>query len=147
MLASIDYDFFSIQTLRGEIVCGSDMDSWPTYRTDTTSHYLRHQAEIMTELVPCLGGTKFMRQWAGLTDMTPDMAPIMEGNYPVREYFMDIGWGYFGFKSGPIAGRYMARFMAHGERPALLKPFALDRFKCHRFLGETTRSVYYGPWN
>ncbi len=101
----------------------------------------------MTELVPCLGGTKFMRQWAGLTDMTPDMAPIMEGNYPVREYFMDIGWGYFGFKSGPIAGRYMARFMAHGERPALLKPFALDRFKCHRFLGETTRSVYYGPWN
>jgi sarcosine oxidase subunit beta len=147
VFSSIDYDFFSNQTLRGEIVCGSDMDHWPSYATSTSAHYIRHQAQIMTEVMPCLKGIKFMRHWAGLTDMTPDMAPILDGNDPVKGYFMDVGWGYFGFKSGPVAGRYMARFMASGERPQILKPFALRRFEAHRFLGETTRPVYYGPWN
>lgn len=147
VFSSIDYDFFSNQTLRGEIVCGSDMDHWPSYTTSTSAHYMRHQAQIMTEVMPCLKGVKFMRHWAGLTDMTPDMAPILDGNDPVKGYFMDIGWGYFGFKSGPVAGRHMARFIATGERPDILRPFNLRRFEQHRFMGETTRPVFYGPWN
>jgi len=147
VISSIDYDFFSNQTLRGEIVCGSDMDHWPRYTTSTSAHFLKHQAEIMTEVMPCLKSIKFMRQWAGLTDMTPDMAPILDGNNPVRGYFMDVGWGYFGFKSGPIAGRYMARFIATGQRPDILQPFKLNRFKQHCFIGETTRPIFYGPWN
>ena len=147
VLSSIDYDFFSNQTIRGEIVCGSDMDHWPSYSTSTTARYLRHQAQIMTEVMPCLKNIKFMRQWAGLTDMTPDMAPVLEGNAPVKGYFMDVGWGYFGFKSGPIAGRYMAEYVATDECPDILVPFRLNRFKQHCFIGETTRPIYYGPWN
>ncbi len=147
VVSSIDYDFFSNQTLRGEIVCGSDMDHWPRYCTTTTPHFLREQAHIMTEVMPCLKDLKFMRQWAGLTDMTPDMAPIIDGNDHIKGYFMDMGWGYFGFKSGPIAGRYMAQFIATGNRPEIFTPFRLNRFKDNCFIGETTRPVYYGPWN
>jgi len=147
VVSSIDYDFFSNQTLRGEIVCGSDMDHWPSYSTSTSACYLRHQAQIMTEVMPCLKNIRFMRQWAGLTDMTPDMAPILDGNNPVKGYFMDMGWGYFGFKSGPIAGRYMAEFIATDECPEMVLPFRLSRYRNHCFLGETARPVYYGPWN
>ena len=88
-----------------------------------------------------------MRIWAGLTDMTPDMAPIMEGNYPVKGYFLDAGWGYFGFKSAPIAGRYMAHFMATDKCPSMIEQFTLRRYENNRFLGESGIPVYYGPWN
>ncbi|MCE5242780.1 MAG: FAD-binding oxidoreductase, partial [Desulfobacteraceae bacterium] len=130
-----------------EIVTGAHMDQWPSYTTNVSARYIKHQAEALTELMPCLRGLKFMRTWAGLTDMTPDMAPIMDGNDPVKGYYMDCGWGYFGFKSGPVAGRYMARFMASGQCPDMLKPFTLRRFKENRLMGEIATPVEYGPWN
>jgi sarcosine oxidase subunit beta len=58
-----------------------------------------------------------MRIWGGLADMTPDMAPIMDGNDPVEGFFMNCGWGYFGFKSCSANGKYMAAFMAEGKLP------------------------------
>ncbi len=88
-----------------------------------------------------------MRHWAGLADMTPDMAPIMDGNDPIEGYFMDCGWGYFGFKSCAASGKYMAQFMASGNCPKMLKPFTLSRYKQHRLMGETAALVNYTPDN
>jgi sarcosine oxidase, subunit beta len=141
------YHCYANQSLKGEIVTGAHMDPWPSYTTNVSAHYIKHQAEALTELMPCLRGLKFMRIWGGLTDMTPDMAPIIDGNRSLQGYYMDCGWGYFGFKSGPIVGRYMAEFMASGRCPEILKPFALSRFEEHRLLGEIATPVEYGPWN
>ena len=147
LFSSGEYHCYANQSLRGEIVTGAHMDPWPTYTTDSSAYFIKHQAECLVDLMPALKGTKFMRLWAGLTDMTPDMAPILDGNDQVQGFYMDCGWGYFGFKSGPITGRYMARFMASGEAPELLKPFTLRRYENNRFLGEIALPVYYGPWN
>lgn len=147
LVSSGTYHVYANQSLKGEIVTGAHMDQWPTYTNNTSAYYLKHQAEALTEILPCLRGVKFMRHWAGLADMTPDMAPIMDGNDPAQGYYMDCAWGYFGFKSGPIAGRYMAQFMATGECPSILEPFSLRRFERRRFLGEIATPVYYGPWN
>ena len=97
--------------------------------------------------MPCLKAVKFMRSWGGLADMTPDMAPILDGNDPIEGYFLDCGWGYFGFKSCAVTGKYMAEFMAAGECPDILKPFSLGRYKNHRLMGETAASVNYSPNN
>jgi len=147
VISSGMYHCYANQSLKGEIVTGAHMDQWPSYTTNVTGYYIKHQAEALTELMPCLKGLKFMRIWSGLTDMTPDMAPIIDGNDPIEGYYMDCGWGYFGFKSGPIAGRYMARFIASGECPEILKPFALRRYEENRLLGEIATPVEYGPWN
>ena len=147
MFASAEYHVYASQSLRGEIVTGSWMDPWPSYSNDTSSHYITHQARALSELLPCLKSAKFMRHWAGLCDMTPDMAPILDGNDPIKGYFMDVGWGYFGFKSGPIAGRKMAEFIATGECPEILKPFFYRRFEQHRHLPEIPAPVLYGPVN
>ena len=88
-----------------------------------------------------------MRNWGGLADMTPDMAPIIDGNDPIEGYYLDCGWGYFGFKSGPVTGKYMAKFMATGSCPEILRPFGLRRYQENRFLGEIATPVNYGPWN
>jgi sarcosine oxidase subunit beta len=141
------YHCYAHQSLKGEIVTGAHMDPWPNYTTQTTAHYIKHQAEALTELLPCLGGIKFMRIWGGLADMTPDMAPIIDGNDPIEGYYMDCGWGYFGFKSGPITGKYLAEFMATGHCPQILKPFRLSRYQENRLLGEIATPVNYGPWN
>ena len=141
------YHAYANQTLKGEIATGAHMDAWPNYTTQTTAYYIKHQAEAITELLPCLKGVKFMRHWAGLADMTPDMAPIMDGNLPVDGFYMDCGWGYFGFKSCAATGKYMAQYMASGNCPDILEPFNLRRFEQHRLMGETAALVNYTPDN
>jgi sarcosine oxidase, subunit beta len=147
VVSSGAYHCYANQTLKGEIATGSHMDPWPNYTTQTTAHYIKHQAEAVTEFLPCLKGVKFMRHWAGLADMTPDMAPIMDGNTPVEGYYLDCGWGYFGFKSCAVTGRYMADYMAKGECPDILKPFRLKRFEEHMLMGETAALVDYSANN
>ncbi len=147
VVSSGAYHCYANQTLKGEIVSGSHMDPWPNYTTQVSARYIKHQAEALTELMPCLKGVKFMRAWAGLADMTPDMAPLIDGNDHIKGYYMDCGWGYFGFKSGPVTGRYLAQFMASGRCPEILKPFTLRRYEDHRLMGEIADPVNYGPWD
>jgi sarcosine oxidase subunit beta len=147
VISSGAYHVYANQTLKGEVATGSHMDAWPNFTTNTSAYYMKHQAEALTEFLPCLKGVKFMRHWAGLADMTPDMAPIMEGNDPVEGLYLDCGWGYFGFKSGPITGKYMAEYMATASCPDILKPFTLRRFERFQPQGETAGAVSYGPWN
>lgn len=141
------YHVYANQTLKGEIATGAHMDPQVNYTNDATAYYLKHQAEALVELIPALRGVRFMRIWAGLADMTPDMAPIMEGNLGYAGLYLDAGWGYFGFKSGPVAGKYMADYMATGERPEMLKAFQLKRFLEGRYSGETAAVMKYGHWD
>jgi len=147
VVSSGAYHVYANQTLKGEIATGAHMDPWPNYTTGTTARYIKHQAEALTELLPCLAGVRFMRAWGGLADMTPDMAPILEGHRPVENYYLDCGWGYFGFKSSAVTGRYMARYMATDECPEILRPFTLARFERHRLMGETAALVEYSANN
>jgi sarcosine oxidase subunit beta len=71
----------------------------------------------------------------------------MDGNGPIEGYYVDCGWGYFGFKSCAATGKYMAQFMASGNCPDMLKPFGLRRFEQHRLMGETAALVNYTPDN
>ena len=147
VVSSGAYHVYANQTLKGEIATGSHMDPWPNYSTQSTARYIKHQAEALTDFMPCLKGARFMRAWGGLADMTPDMAPIIDGNDPIAGYYLDCGWGYFGFKSAAVTGKYMARFMAGEVCPDALKPFSMRRFKEHRLMGEIATPVTYGPWN
>lgn len=146
VVSSGRYHAYASQSLKGEIVTGAHMDPWPSYTTHTTAHYMKHQAEALIDLMPCLRGAKFMRIWGGLTDMTPDMAPIMS-DADIEGYYMDCGWGYFGFKSAAITGRTMARWIASGQCPDILKPFSLKRYRDYNLQRETAAVTYYTAWN
>jgi sarcosine oxidase subunit beta len=76
-----------------------------------------------------------MRQWAGMTDMTPDFAPVM-GKTDIKNYYIDAGWGTWGFKATPVCGKRMAELVATDEVPELLVPFDLARFKTFSLVGE-----------
>jgi len=115
------------QTARGELVIGGGSDPYELYSTRSTLDLKESLIMHALELFPFLGEVRLLRQWAGITDMTPDYSPIM-GESPVRNYWLDAGWGTWGFKATPVSGKYMAETVATGKVPPMLRPFRLDRF-------------------
>ena len=61
--------------------------------------------------------------------MTPDYAPIMGIVDELDGLVLSCGWGSWGFKAAPVAGKRIAELIATGETPDLIKPLALSRFK------------------
>jgi sarcosine oxidase subunit beta len=123
------------QSARGELVMGGAVDPYGLYSARSTLAFKETLMADILELFPFLGEVKVLRQWAGLADMTPDFSPIM-GDTPVENYYIDAGWGTWGFKATPVAGRRMAECVASGRVPELLRPFRLVRFAEFEQVGE-----------
>jgi sarcosine oxidase subunit beta len=115
------------QSDRGELVMGGATDPYGLYSTRSTLDFKEGLLGHMLELFPFLADVKLVRQWAGMADMTPDFSPIM-GLTPVKNYYVDSGWGTWGFKATPVCGKRMAEMVATGKTPDILHPFRLERF-------------------
>ncbi len=136
LVSSPAYHCYVQQTGRGEIVIGGGSDPYPLYGTRSDLNLKEGLLAHAIELFPFMANLKLMRQWAGITDMTSDYSPIM-GLSPVENYYLDAGWGTWGFKSTPICGKTMAELVASGGKvPDLIKPFAMDRFDTFRQVNE-----------
>ena len=116
------------QTARGELVFGASVDPLGSYSTRGSLEFAEGLVHHVLELMPSLSGMRLLRQWAGLCDLTPDFAPIIGGTH-VAGFYVDVGWGTYGFKAGPVAGEQTARLVATGVVPDLIAPFGLDRFE------------------
>jgi sarcosine oxidase subunit beta len=135
VVVSANLHVYVSQSDRGEIVLGSEIDPYQSYSMRSTLPTLEMIAEGTLQLFPCLRDVKVLRQWGGTCDMTPDFSPII-GFTPVRGFVLDVGWGTYGFKAGPIAGKMTAEAIATGKTPPLIDPFALSRFSEDRLVGE-----------
>jgi len=123
------------QSARGELVMGASTDPYGVYQNRSTLEFKESLMAHMLELFPQLAAVKVLRQWGGMADMTPDFSPIM-GETPLGNYYIDAGWGTWGFKATPVCGKRNAEMLASGRVPNLLKPFALDRFTRFAQVGE-----------
>ena len=123
------------QSDRGELVMGASVDPYTSYSMNGSLTFLEEICGHMLELFPALSHLRILRQWSGICDMTPDYSPIM-GFTPVEGFLVDVGWGTYGFKAGPIAGKLTAELIATGRTPKLLEPFGLERFYEDRLVGE-----------
>ncbi len=123
------------QTARGELVFGASVDPFPSYSMRGSLEFIEGLAGHILQLMPSLASLRVLRQWAGLCDMTPDFSPIM-GLTPVDGFLIDVGWGTYGFKAGPVSGEAMAECIDSGKPPPIIAPFDLARFHEGRLLGE-----------
>ncbi len=123
------------QTDRGELVFGASVDPFPSYSMRGSLEFTEELAGHVLELMPSLASVRLLRQWAGLCDMTPDYSPIM-GATPVEGFYLDVGWGTYGFKAGPVAGETIAQLIATQKTPDLIAAFGLDRFSQGALVGE-----------
>lgn len=123
------------QTARGELVFGASVDPFSQYSMRGSLDFIEGLAGNVLTLMPGLSKMRLLRQWGGLCDMTPDYSPIM-GTTGVDGFLVDIGWGTYGFKAGPVSGEQMAAVIATGRTPELIAPFGIDRFLTGQLVGE-----------
>lgn len=123
------------QSARGELVMGASLDPYEVQSTRSTFDFVESLSAHMLDLFPCLSHVKVNRQWAGMADMTPDFAPIM-GKTPIEGFYLDAGWGTWGFKATPVSGKTMAATLANDRDHDLIRAFSLSRFKNYALTGE-----------
>ncbi len=123
------------QTARGELVMGAAVDPAELHSTRSSLDFVTSLSDQMLDLFPFLAGVKIVRQWAGMADMTPDFAPVM-GKTSVGGFYLDAGWGTWGFKATPVCGETMAFTVAHDTNHRLIDAFGMSRFERLQMLGE-----------
>ena len=123
------------QTSRGELVMGGATDPYGLYASRSSLEFKEGLMANTLELFPFLSEVTVLRQWTGICDMTPDFSPVM-GETPLKNYYIDSGWGTWGFKATPVCGRRMAETLATGRVPEILRPFRLSRFAEFEQVGE-----------
>ncbi len=136
VIVSANLHVYISQTPRGEFVIGAEIDPYSSYNLSSTLPTLQMIASHSLELLPCLKEVRVLRQWSGICDMTPDYSPIISDVPSVKGFYLDVGWGTYGFKAGPVAGKNLARFIATGKLPGLIKPFSFTRFYENTLVGE-----------
>jgi sarcosine oxidase subunit beta len=136
VIVSASLHVYVNQTDKGELVIGAEIDPYQSYSTKGTLPTLEQMATYTLELFPQLHGVRVLRQWAGVCDMTPDFAPIIGVATEVSNFYMDVGWGTYGFKAGPAAGKYTAEMIATRRIPKMIEPFSPARFRAARLVGE-----------
>jgi sarcosine oxidase subunit beta len=135
IIVSSNLHVYISQTDRGELVIGAEIDPYSSYSLRSTLPTLEQIAGHSVELFPCIRSVRVLRQWSGICDMTPDFSPIM-GETEVKGFLVDVGWGTYGFKAGPVSGKMMAELIASGKTPDLILPFAPSRFRGNVLVGE-----------
>jgi sarcosine oxidase subunit beta len=123
------------QSARGELVMGASLDPYELHSTRSTLDFAEGLSAHMLDLFPFLSHVKVNRQWAGMADMTPDFAPVM-GRTPVEGFYLDAGWGTWGFKATPVCGKTMASTVATDRDHELIRAFSLSRFANYELTGE-----------
>ncbi len=135
IVASADLHIYVSQSARGEVLIGAEIDPYSSYSTRSTLPFLASCSSRAIDLFPFLAKLRVLRQWTGLCDMTPDYSPLL-GVSEIPGLLISTGWGTWGFKAIPVAGLSMAELLATGRVPALIAPFALDRFRHDRAVPE-----------
>ena len=94
------------QTDKGELVIGAEIDPYQSYSMKGTLPTLEQMAVYTLELFPQLARIaraaamgRHLRYDSGLRADHRSRADEVEN------FYMDVGWGTYGFKAGPIAGQ------------------------------------------
>ena len=123
------------QSDKGEMVIGGGADGFNNYTQRGSFHHVEETVSALIETFPIISRLKMLRWWGGIVDMTGDRSPILSKT-PVRNIFINCGWGTGGFKAIPGSGWAMAELIAKGHS-SLTEEFSLNRFKEGKFIDES----------
>ena len=124
------------QSDKGELVIGGGPDGYASYAQRGSYQVIEEIVTSLVELLPSFAAVKFLRQWAGVMDLSYDTSPIVSRT-DIPGLFFSTGWGSGGFKAIPAGGSGFAALIATGQPDALIAPFSLERFSRGQLLLET----------
>jgi sarcosine oxidase subunit beta len=131
----LDGPLYVSQSDRGELVMGGATDPFPSYAQRSGIQRVEDNFTALIDLFPSFSRLRFLRQWAGVADITPDSNPIIAPS-PVVGLGLSCGWGTWGFKAIPAGGAAFAHLLATGTSHPLAEPFSLDRFRTGALIDE-----------
>lgn len=131
----LDGGFYVSQSDRGELVMGGNTDVYASYAQRGNFPKAEENMAALVDLFPHFSRLRFMRQWAGIIDATPDSSPII-GRAPIDGVFLNCGWGTYGFKAIPAGGDCFAHLLATGNSHELATAFSLNRFETGALIDE-----------
>lgn len=123
------------QSDKGEMVIGGGLDLFPSYAQRGSFSVMQDTIAGTLALFPSYSRLPLLRQWAGIVDVVRDSSPII-GRTPLKNLYINCGWGTGGFKAIPVGGWTFAHLLATGRDHELAEPFQLDRFNTGRLIDE-----------
>ena len=99
------------QSDKGEMVIGGGADGYNNYSQKGSFHHVEETVRALVETFPIISRLKMLRWWGGIVDMTGDRSPIISKT-PVKNIFINCGWGTGGFKAIPGSGWAMAELLS-----------------------------------
>lgn len=127
------------QTARGEFAGGAEPQNLsPFVGLKNSLHAVKDMAHKFGSLFPGLRGARLMRQWAGIVAKSPDRGPLLGAVDGVEGFFLNAGWGGYGFMGAPAGGQLMAELIADGQVSDAMHPFNPNRFEAGQIILEPT---------
>jgi len=123
------------QSDKGEMVIGGGLDLFPSYAQRGSFSVMQDTLAGTLALFPSFSRLPLLRQWAGIVDVVRDSSPII-GRTPIKNLYINCGWGTGGFKAIPVGGWTFAHVLATGKDHELAEPFQLERFNTGRLIDE-----------
>jgi heterotetrameric sarcosine oxidase beta subunit len=115
------------QSDKGELVFGGDLDFYNSYAQRGNLPAIFTFTTALVALFPSFARLRLMRHWGGVMDMSMDGSPII-AKTPLRNFYLNCGWCYGGFKATPGSGWVFAHTIANDAPHRLNEAFSLDRF-------------------
>jgi len=131
------------QSDKGELVLGGATDGYASQARRGSFARLEDTLARAKQILPFISNLRLMRHWSGTADIPMDGNAIV-GSTPLRNLFLNCGWGYAGFKATPAVGWCMASLLAEDSIPELLEPFSLKRFENGALIDDSGIGPY--PW-
>jgi sarcosine oxidase subunit beta len=123
------------QTDKGELVIGAGLDLYLSYAQRGNLPWMERAAQGLVDLFPQFSRLRFLRQWAGICDVTRDSSPIIDESAVAGLHF-SCGWGTGGFKAIPAGGTCLAHHLATGEKHPLASFASFERFATGHLVDE-----------
>jgi glycine/D-amino acid oxidase-like deaminating enzyme len=111
-----------LRSLAGAIQSGPSPEPRPNLAT------VAWNVARFRDIFPHLAELGIQRRWAGITDVTPDLIPIIGPVPNVDGLFIAAGFSGHGFALGPASGRLLAELITKGRASLDLHQFRLSRF-------------------
>ena len=123
------------QSSRGELVAGASLDPYELTSMRSTLDFAEGLARPHARPLSLLE----RRQGAASVGWVVRHDPGLfadHGHDADCGFYIDAGWGTWGFKASPVCGYTMAHTIAHDEDHPLIRAFNLSRFGSFELVGE-----------
>jgi len=137
MVMSFSLNLYCQQVPHGGFIMGrGDAGEPRDLRITSGWHFLEEMTKTITKVLPPLREVRFLRQWAGLYNMTPDRQPIYGPVDEVEGFYLAIGYSGHGFMLAPATGLIIAESILGEETSLPANELHLNRFKSGNLIFE-----------